>query len=117
MIAVFVLHNQSSGQTIDLAVAAANPEPAMYPLDQWTPDNWFDAVLKLPLANQSDRNTINNFMPVIRGTAWNLIPLFLLSLPVAGLAVRELFVGRRQQKVMSPPLRETQPFMEQREWP
>ncbi|OAP54056.1 hypothetical protein AYL99_11590 [Fonsecaea erecta] len=33
---------------LEVAVAAANLEIKMYPLDNWTPDNWFVAVLGLP---------------------------------------------------------------------
>lgn len=95
LIYTFVLTAQTDDQTIDLAVAAANAQPLMYPLDNWTPENWFIAVLELPLAHDSDRSKIRNNLRLMRGWRWNLIPLFILGLTVACLAVWELIGGRR----------------------
>ncbi|KEF59207.1 uncharacterized protein A1O9_04051 [Exophiala aquamarina CBS 119918] len=95
LIYTFVLTAQTDDQTIDLAVAAANAQPLMYPLDNWTPENWFIAVLELPLAHDSDRNTIRKNLRLMRGWRWNLIPLFILGLTVASLAVWQLVGGRR----------------------
>jgi hypothetical protein len=95
LIYTFVLTAQTDDQTINLTVAAANPEPLMYPLDKWTPENWFVAVLDLPLARDSDRSKINNNLRLMRGWRWNLIPLFILGVVVAALAVWELVGGRR----------------------
>lgn len=95
LIYTFVLTAQTDNQTIDLAVAAANAEPLAYPLDQWTPENWFIAVLELPLAHESDRSKIQNNLRLMRGWRWNLIPLLILGLTVAALAVWELVGGRR----------------------
>jgi len=95
LIYTFVLTAQTDDQTIDLAVAAANAQPLMYPLDNWTPENWFIAVLELPLAHDSDRSKIRNNLRLMRGWRWNLIPLFILGLTVASLAVWELVGGRR----------------------
>jgi predicted exporter len=76
----------------------------MYPNDKWTPENWFDAVLKLPLAHDSDRRKIKQMLRLMRGWRWNLIPLFILGLVVAVLAVLELVRGRRSRR--SDPSRE-----------
>ncbi|KIW67319.1 hypothetical protein PV04_06583 [Phialophora macrospora] len=95
LIYTFVLTAQTDDQSINLTVAAANPEPLMYPLDKWTPENWFVAVLDLPLARDSDRSKINNNLRLMRGWRWNLIPLFILGVVVASLAVWELVGGRR----------------------
>lgn len=95
LIYTFVLTAQTDDQSIDLAVAAANPDPLMYPLDDWTPENWFVAVLALPLAHDSDRRDIRNNLRLMRGWRWNLIPLLTLGVVVAGLAVWELLAGRR----------------------
>lgn len=93
IIYTFVLASQSDDQSINLTVAAANPEPGFYPLDNWTPDNWFIAILDLPLAHDSDRSKIRNMLRLMRGWKWNLIPLFILGVVVASLAVWEL-IGR-----------------------
>ncbi|KIW32064.1 uncharacterized protein PV07_03638 [Cladophialophora immunda] len=95
LIYTFVVTAQTDDQTINLTVAAANPEPKMYPLDNWTPENWFVAVLALPLAHASDRRDIRNNLRLMRGWRWNLIPLFILGVVVAVLAVWELVSGRR----------------------
>ncbi|OAP60678.1 hypothetical protein AYL99_05680 [Fonsecaea erecta] len=95
LIYTFVVTAQTDNQSINLAVAAANPEPKMYPLDNWTPENWFVAVLALPLAHASDRHDIRNNLRLMRGWRWNLIPLFILGVAVASLAVWELVSGRR----------------------
>jgi len=95
IIYTFVLTAQTDDQSINLTVAAANPEPGFYPLDNWTPENWFIAVLDLPLAHDSDRRTIRNNLRLMRGWRWNLIPLFILGTTVASLALWELLGGRR----------------------
>jgi hypothetical protein len=95
IIYTFVLTAQTDDQSINLTVAAANPEPGFYPLDNWTPENWFVAVLDLPLAHDSDRRTIRNNLRLMRGWRWNLIPLFILGVTVASLALWELLGGRR----------------------
>ncbi|EXJ90446.1 hypothetical protein A1O1_03548 [Capronia coronata CBS 617.96] len=95
LIYTFVLTAQTDNQTIDLAVAAANSDPLMYPDDKWTPENWFVAVLALPLAHDSDRRDIRNNLRLMRGWRWNLIPLFIFGVGIAGLAVWELFRGRK----------------------
>lgn len=95
LIYTFILTAQTDEQTIDLAVAAANAQPLMYPLHKWTPENWFIAVLELPLAHESDRRKIRNALRLMRGWRWNLIPLLILGLTVAALAVWQLVSGRR----------------------
>lgn len=95
LIYTFVVTAQTNNQSIDLTIAAANPEPGFYPLDNWTPENWFIAVLALPLAHDSDRRDIRNNLRLMRAWRWNLIPLFILGLVVSSLALKELFAGRR----------------------
>ncbi|KAK5052732.1 hypothetical protein LTR84_002598 [Exophiala bonariae] len=95
LIYTFILTAQTDDQTIDLAVAAANAQPLAYPLDKWTPENWFTAVLELPLAHDSDRRKINQQLRLMRGWRWNLIPLLSLGVTVAILAVIQLLRGRR----------------------
>jgi len=95
IIYTFVLTAQTDDQSINLTVAAANPEPGFYPLQNWTPENWFVAVLDLPLAHESDRSKIRDMLRLMRGWRWNLIPLFIIGIVVASLAVFELVGGRR----------------------
>jgi hypothetical protein len=94
LIYTFVLTAQTNDQHIVLPVAQRFPEPQMYPLQDWTPENWFIAVLELDLALASDRRKINQQLRLMRGWKWNLIPLFILGLVVAGLAAREWLSSR-----------------------
>ena len=97
LIYTFVLTGNHDNQTIDLAVAAANPAPTKYALDDWTPENWFGAIVnQVPLTLDSDRRKINQQLRLMRGWRWNLIPLFLLGLAVACAAVYEWLSLRRQ---------------------
>jgi len=98
IIYVNVLVAQTDDQSINLNVAAANPEPGFYPLQNWTPDNWFAAVLDLPLAHDSDRSKIQDELRLMKGWRWNLIPLFVLGVIASSLAVRELVGGRRRRQ-------------------
>ncbi|KAL1838338.1 hypothetical protein VTJ49DRAFT_2799 [Mycothermus thermophilus] len=66
LIYAFVETANTSGQTIDEAVARANPPPAKYPLGRWTPETWGNALLELPLASPVQRRRIHgkvNSMP------------------------------------------------------
>ena len=83
---VFWLTRSTSGQAIDKALAAslngAGPAAA-YPLDQWTPENWFKAMLDLPLSDPTDISYVRGWLRVIEGWKWNLIPMMLVSCVVA----------------------------------
>ncbi|KAL7935570.1 hypothetical protein V8C35DRAFT_297698 [Trichoderma chlorosporum] len=93
---VFTVTNAHKGQTIDLD-AASKTGNHKYALDTWTPQNWFTAVLKLDLANESQRNDIANHLRVMRGWQYNLIPLFLVQLTTTVLAYLE-FLERRKMR-------------------
>ncbi|CAK3811693.1 hypothetical protein MYCFIDRAFT_210690 [Lecanosticta acicola] len=101
LIYTFVLTREHEGHAIDIALAASldnKPYPNMvpYPMDKWTPELWFSAVLELSLRERSDRSDIRGHLRVMKGWRWNLIPMFILGLAVAVLAVMEAFVRRRQ---------------------
>ena len=88
---VFFLTHSTSGQSIDRALAASI-NGAAYPLDQWTPENWFAAMLDLPLSDDTDVRYVRGWLRVIAGWKWNLIPMMLVSfvvMVVAWGAVRE----------------------------
>jgi hypothetical protein len=90
LIYTFVLTYKYDNQTIDLALAAANPEPILYPADKWTPENWFVAILdQVPLTFDNERSRIKRELRLMRGWRWNLIPLFVLGLLAASAAVYE----------------------------
>ena len=98
LIYVFVLGSQTDNQTIDLQIASQNSQPSKYPLDDWTPDNWFGAILnQVPLTYDSDRHKINQQLRIMRGWKWNLIPLFVLGLITTCTAVWEWLQLRRSR--------------------
>ncbi|XXG96163.1 hypothetical protein Hte_002442 [Hypoxylon texense] len=92
---VFAVTNAHEGQTIDVALAASL-DGRKYPLDDWTPQNWFSAVLNLDLVDA--RGDIQSHLHVMRGWQYNLIPMFIVQLGVTILALWEFFDGRRQLK-------------------
>ena len=97
LIYTFVVTRNHDDQTINLAVAAANAAPATYPLEQWTPENWFGAIVRqVPLTLYSDHRKINQQVRILRGWRWNLIPLVVLGMVVACVAVYEWVSLRRQ---------------------
>jgi hypothetical protein len=96
LIYTFVVTNDYSGQTIDLSVVAANPAPIPYPLDDWTPENWFQAVLdQMPLQKDSDRSKLRQQLHIMRGWRWNLVPFFIVFTLVSAVGVWEYLRLRR----------------------
>lgn len=92
LIYTFILTYQHMNQTIDLTLAASLdnrqfPNHVAYPEQTWTPENWFTAVLELPLAYGHDRSDINLHLKLMKGWRWNLIPLSVLGIAVAVLAI------------------------------
>jgi len=101
LIYTFLLTSQHAGQTIDVQLASGlnnHPYPnyVAYPLQLWTPENWFTAVLKLSLESSSDRSDIQTHLAVMKGWRWNLIPVFLFTLAVWVLAIADAVQRRRQ---------------------
>ncbi|KAI1503467.1 hypothetical protein F5X99DRAFT_105361 [Biscogniauxia marginata] len=95
---VFAVTNARQGQTIDVSQAASlNGRP--YPLDSWTPQNWFSAVLQLDLVERRDE--ILSHLYVMRGWQYNLIPMFFIQLGETIVAVWDCFSWRQQAKRMA----------------
>jgi len=85
-------------QLIDLGVAEQNPAPAKYPDDRWTPENWYAAVLKLPLVSQGDRRLISGNLRYMEAWRWNLIALFILGFALVVLVALELLRLRKERR-------------------
>lgn len=104
LIATFILTNNHMNQEINVTFAANlnnQPYPNMvpYPLLEWTPENWFSAVLALDLVSASDRSDIIHHLQVMKGWRWNLIPLFLLGAWLCVVAVLDMKRGRAYKGV------------------
>jgi hypothetical protein len=87
LIYVNVVTTMHDGQTIDLDLASTLAPGERYPLNTWTPQNWFAAVLQLPLANASQISDISRWLRVMHGWRWNLIPLFIIEVVVCALVL------------------------------
>ncbi|KAI6825795.1 hypothetical protein KC332_g643 [Hortaea werneckii] len=103
LVYTFVITYQHDGQSIDVSQASTlgnrpYPDYHAYPLESWTPENWFAAVRRLDLANQSERSDIELHLVVMKVWKWNLIPLTMLGVTVVGLAFAEKSVRERRER-------------------
>ncbi|KAM3423914.1 hypothetical protein BST61_g1308 [Cercospora zeina] len=103
LIYTFILTSSHSGQHIDTSVAATlnnqpYPNQVPYPRDSWTPENWFQAVLDIPLVNQSDRNAINFHLRIMQAWRWNLIPMFIFGFAVFVCAMVDAVAQWRKER-------------------
>ncbi|EFY93770.1 hypothetical protein J3459_006590 [Metarhizium acridum] len=97
---VFAVTNSHEGQVIDVGLASALVD-TRYPRDTWTPQGWFEAVLRLDLASASARKDVVQHLRIMHGWQYNLIPMFLLQLILTVLAVLDAHDARRWKKVES----------------
>ncbi|KAL3425505.1 hypothetical protein PVAG01_02296 [Phlyctema vagabunda] len=86
---------QTNDQDIVQSIAAAQAG-GKYPVQDWTPDTWTRAMLRLPLTDGDTADRLRYWLRIIDGWKWNLIPLFLIGTLVAVLCVKEYFGGRRR---------------------
>lgn len=93
----FAVANAHEGQRIDLSVAEGLNGKS-YSSDTWTPQNWFDALLKVDLASQTDRSDIQRLYTISRGWQWNLIPFFIVQLVQTVLALLEASRKRKADR-------------------
>jgi hypothetical protein len=92
IIFAFVVTYQTDDQHIDPNLALPNVK---YSHHKWTPETWFKAVLKLPLANQSQHDNIDSHVNVMTAWRWMLLPIFVADLLAFFITTKEL---RRQRK-------------------
>lgn len=95
---VFAVTNKHQGQTIDLSVVQGLSSGATYPLLEWTPQNWFDALLKLDIVSGgNDRSGLETIHKIARGWQYNLIPFFVVQLAETILALLGAQTRRKQE--------------------
>jgi hypothetical protein len=87
LIYTFVVTNNHKGQTINAGHAAKLDGHSKYDIDSWTPQNWYSAMLKLDLADSSQRSDIQHHLRIIRGWQYNLIPFFIVHLAETAIAL------------------------------
>ncbi|KAL2155326.1 hypothetical protein VTH82DRAFT_67 [Thermothelomyces myriococcoides] len=94
LIYTFVETEKTGGQTINLFIARMIPPLARYP-GRWTPENWYAAVLDLPLAFEGQRRIIEGNLTIMRSWRWNLVAQFVLgSVLLTLLALEHLRIRR-----------------------
>ncbi|KAH6621004.1 hypothetical protein B0J18DRAFT_445129 [Chaetomium sp. MPI-SDFR-AT-0129] len=97
LIYTFVETSHTSGQSIDVAaVRDLAGSTTHYPYGRWTPENWYAAVLELPLQDATQRRALRGEMTVMRGWRWNLVPMFVLGFGLLVLVVLEQVRVRRR---------------------
>ncbi|KAF5025559.1 hypothetical protein F66182_2367 [Fusarium sp. NRRL 66182] len=96
LIYTFVVTNQHSGQEIVPGIAARLGNDRKYPLQSWTPQNWFSALLDLDLSNSNERNDIVHHLRIMRGWQYNLIPFFIIHLVETSLALWDAMQRRKE---------------------
>ncbi|KAL5455563.1 hypothetical protein PMIN06_004393 [Paraphaeosphaeria minitans] len=89
---VFVVTNQTKHQHILESVARSN---VPYPERWWTPENWYKAVLELPLASEQHRRNISSAVTHMVAWKWILIPIFLLDVLTFAISTVEMIRQRR----------------------
>lgn len=94
---VFAVTRAHEGQRIDLSVAQ-RVDGAAYPLHEWTPQNWFEALLRSDLASGSDRDDIRSHYKIARGWEYNLIPFFIVQFVQTVLAFMEASRLRKAER-------------------
>jgi hypothetical protein len=94
----FTVENHTGGQHIDLSVESLKTISA-YPLDCWTPQTWFAAVLELGITNDNDRHGLESQLRLANGWKWNLIFMFLLQIAVTPLIMLEVMGARKGKNV------------------
>lgn len=94
---VFAVTNAHKGQDVDLAVVQGLQDGDKYPLGDWTPQGWFEALGKLDLVSGSERDGVDVHLKLAKGWQYNLIPLFLVQLAHTVLALLDARRRRRQE--------------------
>ena len=91
---VFAVTNKHRHQRIVPDVARRMGD-RKYSLQEWTPQNWFSAYLKLDIKDPAVRSEIAKYYRIMKGWQYNLIPLFLVQLVETVLAILD---GMRWRK-------------------
>ena len=100
LIFTFTVTNETSGQTIDPSLAKANQH---YPADKWTPETWYKALLKTPIADPNKRSDIRTHVHLMEAWRWVLIPLFLADVAALAAAVMGVLRQRKSRPLDYPP--------------
>ena len=103
LIYTFVVTNQHDDQDIIPGFAAQLEYGQKYPLESWTPQNWFSAVLDLQLTGGDTRSDIEKHLRIMRGWQYNLIPFFIIHLFETALALWDGMQRRKEPMPMYAP--------------
>ncbi|CAG7558893.1 unnamed protein product [Fusarium equiseti] len=103
LIYTFVVTNQHNGQNIIPGFAAQLKYGQKYPLESWTPQNWFTAMLDLDLTGDDERSDIEKHLRIMKGWQYNLIPFFIIHLVETTLALWDGMQRRKEPMPMYAP--------------
>lgn len=95
IIFAFLVTNQTKNQQILESVARSD---VPYPEHWWTPENWYKAVLDLPLASKQRHDDISSAVTRMAAWRWMLIPIFLVDILTFAITTVEMVRQRRSPK-------------------
>ncbi|KAJ4290269.1 hypothetical protein N0V90_010484 [Kalmusia sp. IMI 367209] len=95
LIFVFLVTSQTNHQHIRESVARSD---APYPEHWWTPENWYKAVLELPLASEQRRRSISSAVTHMVAWRWILVPILVVDVLTFGITTFEMVRQRRVSK-------------------
>jgi hypothetical protein len=93
LIYTFVVTNQTKHQTISSSIAQTG---AKYPSDNWTPENWYKALLNVPLDDDSLISTFKTHIRLMEAWRWMLIPLFIVDVLALGVVASAVLKQRKK---------------------
>jgi hypothetical protein len=100
LIFTFIVTDNHKGQSINVFLASSlydqpYPHQRPYPADEWTPENWFAALLATGGLGKDDASELNKRLRICRGWRWNLVPMFIFGVAVAGCAIWDVLASRK----------------------
>ncbi|KAF3767292.1 hypothetical protein M406DRAFT_321523 [Cryphonectria parasitica EP155] len=100
---VFAVTNAHAGQHIDASLLRGMSAGSKYPLLEWTPQGWFQALLELDLVpGDVNLGAIRSHLKIAKGWEYNLIPFFIVQLAETGCALWDARRRRREDAQYGP---------------
>jgi hypothetical protein len=96
----FVVTYQTWNQTISIPLAVAlGQSPRPYPLNSWTPETWYRAVLRLSIADPSVAHTLRFHEHEMTAWRWWLLPYLLVNAFALGWTALHTLRQRRKLRL------------------
>lgn len=75
----FVVTYQTWDQTISIPIAIQQAPSQPYPLDSWTPETWYRAVLRLSIVDSSVAHSLRFHNREMAAWRWWILPYLLVN--------------------------------------